>query len=354
MITEQKERALAYVSTIDDIQPIDGADRIVVASLKGWKAVVKKGDFNVGDKCVYIECDSVLPKAPWAEFLADKKNPDKPIRVRTIRLRGQLSQGLVFPLNVLGEYAAQEGDDLTQKLGLTKYEAPIPACLAGQVYGDRPSFFSKSDEERCQNFPDIFKEIAGIRMYKSVKCDGTSGSFFYKADNWKGTENIPFGVCSRNLWLKPSDSNTYWQMAKKYNLQEKLEAASKKFGKAIVCQGECVGEGIQGNRMGIKGHDLLIFNVFLVEDCKYLDYADFIQFCKDYDLKTVPIEDDNFMFDGNETVDDVLAMADGVYDNGHLREGIVFRPVIEQYSPILKGRLSFKAVSNQFLEKIGE
>jgi RNA ligase (TIGR02306 family) len=350
----EKRRALATVETILSLTPIAGADMIETAMILGWEVVVKKGEFKVGDKCVYIEFDSILPHTSWSAFLADKNDPTKPIRLRTIKLRGQRSQGLALPLNVVCNNDMQVGEDMTETLGITKYEPPIPACLAGEIWGYRPSFVIKTDEERVQNIADIFKEIAGIPMYESMKMDGTSGSFFYKEDHFAGVESAPFGCCSRELWLKDSEANTYWQMARQYDLAEKLKDASKRFGSPIVVQGEVCGEGIQKNRMGINGHELFVFNVMVVHGQRFLDFHDFIKFCKDYSLATVPILDDNFIFKGTETVAEVLEMADGFYPSGHLREGIVFRPIVERQSAVLKGRLSFKAVSNKFLEKTKE
>ncbi|MFA5313439.1 MAG: RNA ligase (ATP) [Methanomassiliicoccales archaeon] len=356
MANGEKGRALAYVEKILSLDPILGADVIEKAKIRGWDVVVKKGEFKVGDVCVYIECDSVLPLTSWSIFLVDKNKPDKPIRLRTITLRGQRSQGLAIPLNNVftGDRIFYIGENLTEELGITKYDPPIPACLAGQVWGDRPWFVIKTDEERIQNVPDLIKEIAGIRLYETVKMDGTSGSFFYKEDNFQGQDVVPFGVCSREMWLKESDPNTFWQMARKYDLAEKMKDACAKMGGPVIVQGEVCGEGIQKNRLGIKGHELFVFNVMLVNGQKYLDYEDFMSFCGKYELQTVPVINDNLIFNGNETVDNILDMADGLYPSGHLREGVVFRSVIERQSAVLKGRLSFKAVSNKFLAKVNE
>ena len=352
MLNEEKVRMLAHAERISELRPIPDADRIEVARVLGWDVVVKKGEFKVGDLCAYFEIDSILPFAPWSEFLRNKDKPDKPIRLRTVKLRGQISQGLAVPLREVLAAAANDdynpdefdGMDLTETLGVTKYEPPIPACLAGKVFGQRPWFVPKTDEERLQNIPEIIKEVAGVRLYTSVKLNGTSGSYFFY-DIPQRVPKPPFGVCSRELELVEDEKNTYWRMAVKYNLREKLQQAG-----AFAVQGEICGPGIQKNMLGLKDHELFIFNVYNIAESRYLNYDEFIAFCKQYELQTVPIENDNILFTGEETVDELLALADGFYPNGHLREGLVWRPLEEMTSPTLdNGRLSFKTVSNKYL-----
>lgn len=340
------KRSLAYVAKIDSLTPIEGADRIECAHVKGWKCVVKKGEFQPGDPCVYFECDSVLPRTPWSEFLIDKNKPEKPIRLRTIRLRGQLSQGLALPLNVvLPGRDLPEGTPVDEDLGVEKYEPPIPVQLAGKVKGKLPYFVSMTDEERIQNIPDIIKEVAGIKLYTSVKMDGTSFTAY-----WNANEEEPFGVCSRKLNLKETEGNTYWHLARKLQLEEKL----RNFGSNIVIQGEMCGPGIQKNRMGLKEIDLFVFNIKFTDDNQYAFWRVMNGVCVSLGLKTVPVDREEVVLTGQETVDDLLEMADGQYENGHLREGVVFRPWEERYSELLSGRLSFKAVNNKYLHKIGE
>ncbi len=357
MLNEEKVRMLVHAERISGLRPIPDADRIEVARVLGWDVVVKKGEFKVGDLCAYFEIDSILPFAPWSEFLRNKEKPDKPIRLRTVKMRGQISQGLAVPLREVLAAAANddfkpdefEGMDLTETLGVTKYEPPIPAELAGKVLGVRPHFVPKTDEERLQNIPGIIKEVAGVRLYTTVKLNGTSASYFFY-DVPQRAPKPPFGVCSRNLELVEEEKNTYWRMAVKYNLREKLQQAG-----SFAVQGEVCGPGIQKNMLGLKEHDLFIFNVYDIMGSRFLNYDEFIEFCKRWELQTVPVEDDNVVLTGNETVEELLLRADGVYHGGHLREGLVWRPVIEMTSPTLdNGRLSFKTVSNKYLMKGGE
>lgn len=340
------KRSLAHIERIKELRSIPNADRIEVAKVLGWDVVVLKGEFNVGDLCVYFEIDSVIPKQPWSEFLVNKNKPDKPIRLRTVKLRGQISQGLAMPLTIINDHMSRfknfdpkEGDDLADIIGVEKYVAPISAELAGKVLGNLPWFVPKTDEERIQNIPDIIKEIAGINLYVTVKLNGTSGSIYF----FENAEH-PFGVCSRNLLWTDDEAHTLWKLAHKYDLLTKLPASGN-----YVIQGEVCGPGIQKNQLGLKEHDFFVFNVYDIEEKRYLDYMEFINFCTRLDLKTVPVVMEHFVFTGEETVDDVLQISDGEYDNGHLREGIVIRPMKEAYSETLKGRLSFKAVSNKYL-----
>ncbi len=351
MPTEEKARALARVETIANLSPIEGADRIEKARILGWDVVVKKGEFKIGDKCVYFEIDSILPKTEWSNFLSDKNNPQKAIRLKTIRLRKQLSQGLALPINFVfpNEDNFEVGEDVTTKLNIIKYEAPIPASLKGEIQGYFPSFLYKTDEERIQNIFPIISQINGKLMYISVKMDGTSSTYFYNPS----IENS-FGVCGRNIWYKPTVENTYWKIAKKYDIENKLKKYYEKYGQKIAIQGEICGPSIQSNKIGLKDHELFVFNIFDIDKKQFYNYLNFISICKELELQTVPILNDNYVFTGHETIEELLKMAEGVYINGHTREGIVIRPLIEEYSELLKGRLSFKIINNNFLEETGE
>jgi len=145
-------RKLATIRKIDDLQPIEGADRIELAIVDGWKVVVTKG-LNIGDKIAYCEIDSFLPIKPEFEFLRKssyKKLIDgtEGFRLRTVKLKGQISQGLCIPLNELPQLANNQiGDDVSEILGITKYDPPIPASLSGLAKGNFPTFLKKTDEE---------------------------------------------------------------------------------------------------------------------------------------------------------------------------------------------------------------
>jgi len=350
-------RQLATIQQISAVEPIAGADAIEVASVLGWKVVVRKEEgFKVGDLVCYIEIDSLLPLAPWCEFLfKDTKDKERgQYRLRTVKLRGQVSQGLIMPLTVLDGkkyandtrehpvYPRAVGVDVTGLLSIMKYEPPIPACLAGTIKGQFPSFIPKTDETRIQAVPGVLKEIAGRPIYITTKMDGSSGTFYHN--------NGAFGVCSRNLEFLEDGDNTFWKVAKKYDLKTKLAA----LGRNIALQGEVCGPGIQKNRLELKDHDLFLFNVYDIDKGCYMDMKDFVTIARGLAVPTVPV--DSIMdADDKWTVEQLLNVAKGLYPNTKAhREGIVIRPLVECYSRELKGRMSFKVINNDFLLKGGE
>jgi len=329
-------RKLASIQKISDIQPIPNADAIEVATILGWKVVVKKNEFKVGDICIYCEIDSVMPSdKPAFEFLRNKK-----FRIKTCKLRGQISQGIAFPLEILSEgaYAAvEEGDDVTEELGVKKYEIEIPAQLRGEIQGSFPGYCSKTDEMRIQTVPEIVNEFKGKLCYVSVKVDGTSATYIKYGDEYH--------VCSRNLSFKfteKNESSAYFKIWHKYNIKNILGDKGD-----MAIQGEICGPGIQKNPMKLPELDFFVFNVYDVKQGKYLDYNDFEMFCNANGFKTVPIIG---KYEFNFTLDKLIEMAKGKYEGtDHHREGIVIRPLINCYSEILGGRLSIKIINNDYL-----
>lgn len=229
-------RKLASIVIIEDLQPIESADFIEVAAVKGWKLVVKKNEFVIGDLAVYCEIDSFLPIRKEFEFLRKtsyKKMRDvEGFRLKTIKLRGQISQGLLIPVSILGDLRYEVGDDVTKQLGIMKYEPPIPASLVGIAKGSFPSFIPKTDEERIQNLSDQYERLKSHRYYITEKLDGSSVTYYL--------HNRQFGVCSRNLELVESVENSLWKVAIANGIEEKLRG----FGKNMAIQGELIGEGI--------------------------------------------------------------------------------------------------------------
>ena len=349
--TEAK-RKLASMQTIDSLSPIEGADRIEVAQVLGWQVVVKKGEFEVGEKVIYLEVDSILPFKDWSEFLKDKNKPEKPIRLKTIRLRGQLSQGLVVPVTALLEhdlkplelagdmFPYEVGDDLTGRMGVEKYEPPVPVNMGGTILRPIPSSVPKTDELRVQSFPDVIDEFMGKRVYVSTKIDGTSGTFIHNDGQ--------FDVCSRNWSLAEDDNNMFWKMTRKYDLLDKL----KNLGDFAI-QGEVAGPGIQKNRLKLHDMELFVFNIYDIRGGRYLSYGEFIETCMDLSLQTVPINCFQRTFNWN--MDELIDMARGTYNGtDQHREGIVIRPMEEFRSEVLGTRASFKVINNDFLEKGGD
>ncbi|MFK7932768.1 MAG: RNA ligase (ATP) [Saprospiraceae bacterium] len=195
-------RKLASIQRIKALAPIPNADAIVRATVLGWQLVVRKDEFQVGDLCVYIEIDSVLPPRPEFEPIRQRTN-----RIKTIRLRGQISQGICFPLSILPVGTPIEEDlDVTEILNITKYEPPIPAQLAGTMKGNFPSFIPKTEETRVQVLANLLEKYAGEMCFVTEKLDGSSVTYYLNNDE--------FGVCSRNLDLLETESNSFWKVAR--------------------------------------------------------------------------------------------------------------------------------------------
>lgn len=333
---EPETRKLASIQQIRALAMIPGADAIERATVLGWDVVVKKGEFQVGDKCVYFEIDSLIPIKPWSEFL-DKEKKGKPVRLKTIRLRKQLSQGLVMPMSILGEGVFEIGDDVTEFLGVEKYEPVIPASLVGIMKGNFPSFIPKTDELRIQSYPDVLEEFRGHEVNVTLKIDGTSFTAYVR--------NGEFGLCSRNLELKESD-NTYWQMVSKYDLKTKMLG----LGRNIAIQAEMAGPGIQGNKLGLDEVQLFGFNVFDIDKGDYLGVAEATDIFLALGVRVVPV-----VYIGVfpwDSVEEMLKFANELeYANDTPAEGMVVRPIEARWSDVLRGRLSVKAISNVFLEK---
>lgn len=327
------ERKLASIQLIDNIQPIVGADNIEVATVKGWHVVTKKGEFQPGDKAIYFEIDSFLPIKEEYEFLRKssfKQMGEKEgFRLRTVKLRGQVSQGLLLPA---GQFAKLDIDsDISEQLQVIKYDPPIPAELAGKVKGYNRFFVPKTDEERIQNLPLKYEEFRTHKYYATEKLNGYSASFYYNDGE--------FGVCCRNLDLLDVEGNIFWEFARKNQLAEKLKAIGN-----IVIQGEIIGEGIQRNPYKLKGKVVMFFNAYDIDKRQYIDFKAFQELIVfRLQLHTVPVLDENYSLP--ESIDELLLAADDKSQLNRLvdREGIVIRSFDRS--------ISFKVISNKFLLK---
>lgn len=332
-------RKLASIRRILKLEPIEGADRIELAHIDGWQCVVQKGDFSL-DTCfygVYFEIDSFLPIKPQYEFL--RKNCYRVMadgvggfRIKTMKLRKVLSQGLLMPFHALKEFEgysgyAAEGTDLTEMLGVRLYEPPQFAQTSGNIKGNFPYFIPKTDAERIQNLVSDWDKLKEHTYEVTEKLDGTSATFYIN--------NGEFGVCSRNCELKDEGDVVYWRIAKQLNLEEKMRNAGINF----AIQGEIVGEGIQGNPYKLVGQKLFVFDVYSIDEARYALPSERQDLsCV---LNPVPLIQDKFRLD-NVTLEDLLKMADGKSTlNDVPREGFVFKSN--------EGRSVFKIVSNAYL-----
>lgn len=345
-------RKLASIQRITDIAPIEGADKIEVASILGWKVVIPKGQYNIGDLVVYCEVDSLLPRTEWSEFLFKSAKEDvTKYRLKTIKLKKQISQGIVFPLSILPKIVFNsleeaynnyiEGDDVTENLEIEKYEPYIPAQLQGLIKGNFPSWIPKTDETRIQSVPNVLERHKGKLFVVTEKLDGSSMTAYYDENG--------FGVCSRNLDLKESEGNAYWSTARKLKLEEKLKKYYNDSGKKIVLQGELIGQGIQKNRYGLAELDFKVFNILL--DGRYVCHDEMTAICLYFQLDTVPHLSTITL---NHTVDELVEMSKIVSKlNKCHAEGLVFRSLVEDRDEEL-GRLSFKVINPEFLLAHGE
>ena len=349
---EEFKRKLASIRKIAEVLPIEGADNIELVKVDGWQCVTKKGEFTVGELCVYFEINSFLPIKPEFEFLRKssykKMGGKEGFRLKTIRLRGQLSQGLVLkridvfslrelysmPPNDEGAdgYAdndLKEGADVTEELEVIRYEPPIPACLVGKVKGNFPSFIRKTDQERVQNIWNKIKD-SKESFEVTVKLDGTSCTYYLK--------DGVFGVCSRNLELIETEGNTLWKIAREIKVEEVL----REYGNNIALQGEVTGEGIQGNPLGTKGQMFSLFDIWDIDNQCYYKAPErtLFGFFK-LNERHVPVIYPSLTLENFNCLDDLLIFANG--PEGRPREGLVFKSN--------DSGLTFKVISNEYLLK---
>jgi RNA ligase (TIGR02306 family) len=360
-------RKLASIRKISEIIEIPDANSIELAIVDGWSVVVAKDQNHfVGELVVYCEIDSFLPIREEFEFLRKssytKMLDQEGFRLRSIKLKGQISQGLLLKLEILnsktdpemvvgiskqpwgeqfqlGPYdnalLLESGVDVTNLLDIIKYDKPIPANLQGLVKGQFPSFLSKTDEERVQNLKDDYIDWRKnhFDFYITEKLDGSSATFYIN--------NGEFGVCSRNLDLLESEDNTYWKVAREMDIGTKLRSLNVN----VAIQGELIGEGIQGNPYKIKGQTVKFFSGFDIDKRSKMNYSELALMIARMNFDMVPVLS---FISGSflpETIEDLLKYAEGKSElnDKFEREGVVIRST--------DSVISFKAISNKFLLK---
>lgn len=333
-------RTLATIQKIKTVLPHTNSDNLEIAQVLGWNVVVKKGEFQPGDWCVYCEIDSLLPAHKHFEFLANKH-----YRIRTIRLRGEVSQGICFPVSILEDFGGaplNEGADVTELLGIEKYEPPVHASLGGDVKGNFPSFLMKTDETRIQTLERFINMLleSNDECYFAEKLDGASMTVYkYQGD---------FGVCSRNLELKQTDANSLWQVA----LREKMDI---NLPNGVCLQGELVGPNIQDNKYKLKQHEFYVFNVFDIQKGTYYNLKEAQELVQQMNLKFVPVMFTGRLKDFGNDYHEVtrklidLATRQSTLHPVHM-EGYVIRTLTEMTFPGI-GRGSFKVINPNFLLK---
>lgn len=410
-------RKLVTVRKINAIEPIPNADAIEVATIDGWNVVIKKGEFQVGDYCVFFEIDSFLPaNDPRFSFLVKNgtkidENGVERIRLRSVKLRKQLSQGLVLPVSAFFEVfyllnpnvfylvspspsdvlsnsveiLAELEDNrygLEQFINVTKYERPDErnggtGAGRAKTAGNFPIFIPKTDEDRIQNvFGKYSHTMKGVPFRKSLKLDGSSQTiafvsnpdfFVEKIDDdlkvfneetqtLEVAEVIPYPfqwedgqgiVCSRNLALKFDKSAAFWKAALKDDIIERLRKYCTDNNRQIAIQGECMGVGIQGNREQLEDHQFYAFRAWDIDAQQFLDDADFIELTHILGLTVVPQGEIVYFFDEFDNIKDAISSADHASMVHPIAEGDVYKSTVK----VDGHTIHFKVINNQYLLK---
>lgn len=402
MIVDGK-RALAYTVIVDAVDAIEGADNIALATVGGWKVIVKKEEFEPGDVAVFFEIDSKLPEEERYAFMERKH-----YKVKTMKLGkfNVVSQGLLMPLNEFPELGVPDktdggvidvGIDLTEKLHITyaevednkrkaapnknaKYQSMAARhqkifrqkwarWMMRREWGKKVMFLifgrkkdsprqwptgkfpgvSKTDQERCENMPWVLEDKTP--WIRTQKCDGTSATYILER---KGRNKYEFYVCSRNVRMADEkqecfygSDNYYWEMAFNYDIEDKMKDYLKLNPKlTFVCwQGEICGPGIQKNPHHLNNRHLFLFH--WTDDEGRMDIRRAKGFWDIYYMETVPIDYPLYIMPDN--FEEFKLSADGFYDRSCCegwedspREGYVYYSVADPAR-------SFKNVSRTYL-----
>lgn len=368
-------RQLVTVRTVKELIPIEGADRIELVKVDGWQCVVKKGDFKTGDLGLYFEIDSLIPSDDERFAFLSRGKVQSHYRIRTMKLRGALSQGLLMSMSTLTHdehtrwrtAAETEGETLTEIMGVQKYEPPVP--IGGEQKGNFPTHLvPKTDQERIQNVPEVLEGRSNFEFEITEKLDGTSCTFFSERHEGELGVHYKVGVCSRNWEMKLDDENVYAKLYHELEIHSKLRA----LGRQLAVQGEVIGPKVQGNKYKRGTQEFYVFDIYDIDERRYLWPTERVQLTDQLGLLHVPVltyDDtlnnvevrpagtivpfnigDVLIYPGDKgcrlDLECVLGAADGksVLHKDTDREGIVFK----HHAQAL---LSFKAISNRFLLK---
>ena len=363
-------RKLVTIRKITNIVPIENCDNIALGIVDGWTVIIKKSEFSIGDSCVFFEIDSFLPLEPRYEFLkkTTKFDGKEGYRIKTMKMKGVLSQGLALPLSMFPEVSTND-DDVTNRLNVIKFDLEqfYGANTAGpreRKYGSFPTFIPKTDQPRIQNMTHMFLTHKATTFEETLKLDGSSMTC-YKIPNkptlfqrvlsffGKQLPTHKFGVCSRNVDLKPSDNKVqtfdnfgkksvyaqsdFWATAIKMDIENKLP-----IGYAI--QGELIGPQIQANHEKVSSLDYFVFDVYDINKKQYLTPEARREFCKQYNIQHVPVTNESAT-PLQMSLEELLAHVDTESMNpGTVSEGRVYKS--NSYPT-----MSFKVINNKYLLK---
>jgi RNA ligase (TIGR02306 family) len=332
---------LASIEIIKNIRQHNNADSLEIGEVLGWQVVVKKGTHKEGDKVVFITIDSIVPKCKWSEFLVDSKNPDKQLRIKNIKLRGEYSSGLVVPI---GEFPLflqdfEVGKDLTEDLDIKKYIKELPANLSGENEGEFPTHLaSKTDEDNGLNDPEMVKQVLEQDPTITItqKLDGSSVTI--AVNDGEITQ-----VCSRNLSKKDTEKSTFWRCARKLKIPT---------GWSGVIQGEMCGNGIQKNTLKLVDIKIFVFQIKVGQ--AYMTYDMMADFCKnELECDVVPLisklEVASTIKIWENPLQKLQELADKQrYDSGEVGEGIVVRPSSYIRSFQSRRPMGFKLINRNY------
>lgn len=344
------------IRKISEIWPHGNADRLELARVDGlgYQFCSQKGTKGVGDEVVYFPVDSVLPErlaeALGVRNLLSGKNKD---RIKTVKLRGEISQGLVVKTDVIKDYLAEiwpglewPPSDLTGALGVTKYEPPEIPCHAGRL-SKLPDGVSMYDIEGADNFPDALESLMDQVVVVSEKMEGTNYSVTCMPDG----ETVFVNQRKHTIIPIEDGEHDFWRVSRVLGVLDSVKRIQgNNFpGQQLTLRGELVGPGIQKNIYKLKEKKVLFFDVLV--DGKYLPFDTYFDICGVYGLETVPILSYNKTLrewldgrslqeasNGKSTLSDVA------------REGVVIKPLEEQSHPGI-GRLILKQRSPDYLAK---
>jgi RNA ligase (TIGR02306 family) len=351
-------RKLVTVRKITDIKPITGADFIEEVWVGGWSVVCQKGIHKVNNFVVYFELDSFLPESDkrfesFMKFGTRTFNGVVGHRIKTVRLKGVYSQGVIMPISEFPELGGvlDAERDYSEDLGIVKWEMPEVTGFNGDAKGTFPWFLRKSDQERIQNlYGKLSNTHHNEEFVGTLKMDGSSLTAFYV--NGERYNNQGFGYCSRNQELKMPDfekedfkqenEGKFYQGAANSDLFVKAYTLHSLFGSYYAIQGELVGAGIQGNFEKFDTYQVFAYDIFDIEKQEYVDYNTFKRMAEAVDLQCVPViyEAQHVL---REPLKDILQLSNVRGLKADYAEGIVWREV--------NGNQSFKAISNFYLEK---
>jgi len=372
-------RNLATIQTIIALEPIQNRDRIELATILGWKTIVEKGKFKVGDTVIYCEIDSILPIHPAFEFLRQQCYSPKynGFRIRTMKMGNAYSQGIVFSLDVLNHFSKKTftkiGTDVTDILQIRKYDPEFTIEVVKQKRNrflqflfkfsiirklflpkkeskGWPIWLPKTDEIRIQNVPNILNEFKDLKVFVTMKMDGQSATYAIKDDK--------FYVCSRNIHHKTQHPCSYWNIAIRYNIEKQLRLLLTRSGimyKNLAIQGEICGPGIQGNKYGFPELKFFVFSIYDIDKHEYVGKEEFDRLMSHLTLDTVQTLEYNIPISViGTTVDECINTVKKLCNtsNGFTNEGLVIRSMDgKPYIDELGKQFSFKIINPDFLVK---